>query len=236
MRVLTTLSSSFLMQNIAEALRENHSVRMIDRISVRSDIQIIQSELDHGLDTNQLVKGMDSIIHPGWTSSDATASEQLDYLMRCTYNLFQAAREEGVPRVIYLSSLKLMEGYDPDLAVTERWKPIPTSDIPVLGCYLGEIVCREFAREGRTNVVILRLGELTKEDDPSPSTSALYVDDAIQAVEKSLIAETSGWLDIFHIQSDVENARFLTGQPWWSSDDVHSAITIGYKPRIRWPR
>ena len=35
------------MQNIAEALRENHSVRMIDRTSARSATQIIQSELNY---------------------------------------------------------------------------------------------------------------------------------------------------------------------------------------------
>jgi hypothetical protein len=95
------------------------------------------------------------------------------------------------------------------------------------------MVCREFAREKKINVVVLRLGEITQEGNPCPSTSALYADDAIQAIEKSITAETSGWLDIFHIQSDVPDARFLTGQPWWSADDVTGPISLGYSPKAR---
>jgi hypothetical protein len=179
---------------------------------------------------------MDVIIHSGAVDQGTSDSDQLDYQMRCTYNLLWAASEEGVPRFIYLSSLSLMEGYDANLAVTERWKPTPTSDVPVLACHLGEMVCREFAREAKTNVVILRLGQITEDDERDPSTSALYVDDAIQAVEKAMTAETSGWLDIFHIQSAVPDARFLTGQPWWSADDVTGPISLGYTPRVRGER
>jgi len=233
LKVLTTLSASPLIQQIVPVLEQNHIVRMVDRADSKRNFEFEQSELGHGPETNKLVSGMDAIIHSGWLDPELSASDQLDYQMRCTYNLLWAAAEEGVSRFIYLSSLKLMEGYDSDLAVTERWKPTPTSDISVIGCHLGEMVCREFARERKINVVVLRLGEITQEGNSSPSTSALYVDDAIQAIEKSITAETSGWLDIFHIQSDVPDARFLTGQPWWSADDVTGPISIGYLPRAR---
>jgi nucleoside-diphosphate-sugar epimerase len=126
-----------------------------------------------------------------------------------------------------------MNGHAPDLAVTERWKTTPTTDLPVLCYHLGEMVCREYAREGKINVVVLRLGEITPESSTNPSTSALYMDDTANAVEKALAIETSGWLDIFHIQSAVPNARFLTGQAWWSADDVSPSVSLGYTPRER---
>ena len=45
---------------------------------------------------------------------------------------------------------------------------------------------------------------------PEPvSSSALYLDDAVQAVEQALTAEIPDW-SIFHIQSPVHNARYLT--------------------------
>jgi hypothetical protein len=59
------------------------------------------------------------------------------------------------------------------------------------------------------------------------------MDDAVSAVEKALTAKTSDWLDIFHIQSAVPDARFLTGQPWWSADDVSPSVSLGYTPRER---
>jgi hypothetical protein len=176
---------------------------------------------------------MDAIVHSGDIDPAASVSDQLDYQMRCTYNLLRAAAEEGVPRFIYLSSLRLMERHDQGLAVTERWRPLPTTDLPVLCYHLGEFVCREFAREGKINVVILRLGDITPETSSEPSPSALYEDDAVDALEKALSAELSGWLDIFHIQSAVPGARFLTGQPWWSADDVAPPFSLGYTPRQR---
>ncbi len=221
MNILITGQQSHLASDLFDALSPTHNAALTD------------STLKHTPETNDIVRGIDVIIHSGEIDASATPSDQLDYQMRSTYNLLRAATEEGVPRFIFLSSLKLMEGHNPNMAVTERWKTTPTTDLPVLCYHLGEMVCREFAREGKINVIMLRLGEITPESSTSPSTSALYMDDAISAVEKALTVETAGWLDIFHIQSAVPNARFLTGQPWWSADDVAQSVSLGYTPRQR---
>ena len=55
--------------------------------------------------------------------------------------------EEGVPRLVYLSSLSQVNRYDAALAVTEQWRPKPSSSKSDLCFHLGEFVCREFARE-----------------------------------------------------------------------------------------
>ena len=94
-------------------------------------------------------------------------------------------------------------------------------------------MCKEFAREKKTEVTILRLGEITAVSDTDPSTSALYEDDALEAIRLSLTSDHSGWFDIFHIQSDVPNARFLSGQSWRSADDVAQVVSLGYTPRKR---
>ena len=235
MKVLITGASSNLATEIAGSLGSRHAVRLTDTNEVSSDLEFVRSCLGHGASTNELVRGMDVIVHSGAVDPSASVSDQLDYQMRCTYNLLWAAAEEGVDRFVYLSSLQLMDGYDPELAVTERWRPLPTTDVPVLCYHLGEMVCREFAREHKVGVVILRLGDIAPEPaaGSTPSSSALYMDDAADAVEKALGVEHSGWLDIYHIQSAVPNARYLTGQPWWSADDVSPPISLGYEPRLR---
>ena len=233
MKVLTTQASSHLSLELARSLSSSHAIRLTDRIEVSTDLEFVRSDLDHGASTNGLVRGMAAIVHSGAVDPAASVSDQLDYQMRCTYNLLWAAAQEGVQRFIYLSSLRLMDGYDPDLAVTERWRPLPTPDVPVLCYHLGEIVCREFAREHKIDVVILRLGEIVPDASSTTSPSALYMDDAADAVEKALGAEHSGWLDIYHIQSAVPNGRYLTGQPWWSADDVSPPLSLGDEPRAR---
>ena len=121
MKVLVTLASSHLSLEIASSLSGSHEVRLTDKNEVSTDLEIVRSDLGHGAPTNELVRGMNAIVHSGEIDPAASVSDQLDYQMRCTYNLLWSAAEEGVQRFIYLSSLRLMDGYDPDLAVTERW-------------------------------------------------------------------------------------------------------------------
>ncbi len=233
MKVLITAAGSGLARQLADSLGDEHDVVLTDREDVATDHKFVRSDLNHTAPTNDLVRGVDVIIHSGAVDRGDSVSDQLDYQMRCTYNLLWAAWQEGVSRFVYLSSLRLMEGYDPSYAVTESWKPTPTLDMDVLCYHLGEIVCREFARERKTEVTILRLGDLTAVSDTGPSTSALYEDDALEAIRLSLTSDHSGWMDIFHIQSDVPDARFLSGQSWRSADDVAQVVSLGYTPRKR---
>ena len=233
MKVLITAAGSGLAPQLAGVLSDDHEVLLTDREDVATDHPFVRSDLNHTEPTNDLVRGVDVIVHSGAIDPRDSISGQLDYQMRCTYNLLWAAWEEGVPRFVYLSSLSQVAGYDPSYAVTEAWKPTPTLEPSVLCYHLGEIVCREFAREKKTEVTILRLGEVTAVSDGNPSTSALYEDDALEAIRLSLTSDHSGWLDIFHIQSDVPNARFLSGQSWRSADDVAQVVSLGYTPRKR---
>lgn len=211
MRILITSGNSRLARELFTVLTRSHTVRLTDRSAGGKGPEVIVSALGHDESTNQLVRSMDAIVHLGQSDSPMDVSELLDYQTRCTYNLLRAAVEERVPRFVYLSSLAVMGKYSEDLVVTERWRPTPTTEPPVLACHLGEFICREFAREGRISVVCLRLGELVW-DEANPgklSTSALALRDAIHAVERALVAPVAHW-GLFHIQSPVPRARFLT--------------------------
>jgi nucleoside-diphosphate-sugar epimerase len=220
MKVLITNGGSPLSQELASALGDGHEVTLTAREQVQTSAKFVQSDLGHDQTTNALVKGVDAIVHSGDTDPKASVSNRLDVAMRCTYNLLWAAVEERVPRVIFLSSLGLLDGYDEDLAVTERWRPVPPTDPALLSFHLGEYVCREFARERRISVTCLRLGTLIWDSNSGGaiSSQALYPDDATQAVERAMSAEVpSGtWTtaartwNVFHIQSSVPDARYLT--------------------------
>ena len=170
-KILITSAAAGMSRQLASSLGDDHEVLLTDRDEVSTPFRFVRSDLNHTPPTNDLVRGVDVIVHSGAVDPSASVSDQLDHQMRCTYNLLWAASQERVPRFVYLSSLRLMEGYDPSFAVTERWKPTPTLEPPVLCCHLGEIVCREFARERKIEVTILRLGEITPAAETNPSTS-----------------------------------------------------------------
>ena len=216
MKLLITSAASNLAQSIATALSSEHQIRLTDLIDVATDFEFVRSDLGHGEETNQLVRGMDAVIHLAELpaallseSSDA-ANLEIDFLTRCTYTLLLASSAEKVNNVIYASTLGVMERHDEDWTVTESWRPLPTTDASILSKYLGEFVCREFAREGPINITCLRLGTLVDGAEVSNqpfNATWLELKDAVHVFECVLKAPVARW-GIFHVQSEFPNSRY----------------------------
>ncbi len=208
MKLLVTTARNRFVQHLAQALATRDQVVLTDTLPVRSRHRFVSCDLNHGAGTRLLVEGMDAIIWSGWTGSTAKASTRLDRQTRCLYNLLWAAWEAGVSRVVQLSSLEVMDQYPADLRVTERWLPCPAAEPPTLAFRLGEIVCREFAREGKLQVVCLRLGSILWSPERA-SADGVTLQDAVEAVRRSLYADLPAY-SVFHIQSNVPGQRYGT--------------------------
>ncbi|MCE2413703.1 NAD(P)-dependent oxidoreductase [Candidatus Poribacteria bacterium] len=221
MNILITSAGSELARNVAGALAEEHTLRLTELYPVDTvEGTFVQSELGHDESTNELVRGIDTIIHIAEIPSDLLVSEAdqpdnyaIDYQTRCTYNLLMAASEEGVKHAIYASTLRLFEQHGEDWTVTESWRPRPSVDSFVLSKHLGEFTCREFGREGKLNVTCLRLGNLGTVDaavTAEPDSMWLEMNDAVTAFQGAL--ESSSPWRIFHIQSEFPGSRFSIGK------------------------
>ena len=209
MKVLLTSATSTLGQIVATELSE-HQLRLTDRAMSGLKGEYVCAPLEHDASTNLLVRGMDAIVVVGEPLVDEAGPEYLDAMTRRLYNLLMAAYEEGVSRVVYLSTLDLMTAYGPEYIVTERWRPRPTPEPHLLGKHLGEYVCREFAREHKLTIVILRLGTVVVAGDvTSERIDAMWLDqgDCGRAIEKALVADVPPWT-VLHIQGNQAGARF----------------------------
>ncbi len=142
---------------------KTHEIRLTERVYVETEHEFAQCGLGHDRSTNLLVRGMDAIIHAVDPVPGEDVSTQIDTATRCTYNLLMAATEEGVPRIVLLSALELMADYPDHYRVDERWRPLPRTQPPTLSAHLAEQISREFAREGKLAVTILRLGDVPTE-------------------------------------------------------------------------
>jgi uronate dehydrogenase len=219
-KLLVTSAAEALPARLAHDLAASHDVVQTGRKADPRAPGLVVCDLGHDSTTEDLVQGVDAIVHWGGTDPEASASDRLDEAAYCTYNLLRAATDAGVPRVVYLSSLSLMHSYPEEYTVTERWRPEPTTGLDDLSCHLGEYVCREYAREQRLAVVCLRLGDLVWDGEPA-SSSSLLVEDAVRAVELALTSNVSDdhrWTllpdpfdwQLYHVQSAVPGARFAT--------------------------
>ena len=161
---------------------------------------------------------IDAIINVGYQDEvEMPSTFQLDYYTRRTYNLFWAAARAGVKRVINLSTLRLMAEYEENLVVTENWRSRPlASDINLLCAHLVEIICKEYARDRKFEVVNLRLGWPLIEGgnnalSADAGNSAICSSDLGRAVLSALEADLEPWQDI-HIQSTVPNQRYIAAK------------------------
>lgn len=171
MHILLTSAASPLTYSLTEQLAPAHSLRLTERQMIKSAHEFVLCELGHDASTNLLVRGMDAMIHVDALPVGTDTGAQIDQSTRCTYNLLLAAAAEGVKRVIYLSSLDLMAAYA-GYAYDTRWRPQPTTAPPTLTKFLGESTCKEFAREGKVAVTVLRLAH----NAPPESVAAVIAD------------------------------------------------------------
>ncbi len=211
MNILITSAAVQLAQALAVALSPEHNIRLSERAPVPQRNDIAVCPLAHDLSTNLLVRGMEAIIHVAEPLITDSPEAQIDHLTRATYNLCLAATNEGVRRLIYLNTLDVMARYDSNYTVTERWRPVPSTQASVLAKHLGEYTCREFAREHKLQIISLRLGHLAYTDDAPADPMALPVGEAIHAIQRALVIPAGNW-SVIHLQHQSPTARFSSAK------------------------
>ena len=202
---------------VAQLSKSDHELRLTSIVPYETQNAVVCS-LEHDETTDKLVSGIDAIINIGYQDKvEMPVTLQLDYYTRRTYNLLWAASNAGIERVINLSTLRLMAEYEENLVVTENWRSKPlASDINLLCAHLVEIICKEFARDRKFNVVNMRLGwplvdRLNSRPGEEAGNAAIYSEDLVRAVLLALNANINPWQDI-HIQTAVPNQRYNTAK------------------------
>jgi nucleoside-diphosphate-sugar epimerase len=230
--VLITSAETPLGQILARGLGSTYRLRLTGRTTGPGQTAVRLSDLGADDSTRSLVRGTKAIVHLLRTSLPSSVTSQIDHATRCTYNLLQAAAQEGVQHLICLSSLAVMAGYAEDLVVDEDWRPSPGDRSPGLADYLGEVVCREFAREKKVHVVVLRSGRVVQAREIAGLPfDPLWVeqDDMVQAVLLALRAQLDshgprlGAWSVLHILSGKPQGRFPISK---------AQRLLGYKPRF----
>ena len=237
MNILITGASSKLAQAVVTELGDAHHLRLMDSVPVDppENAEYFQGTLlDHD-DVWKAVRGVEAIIHTGepppHLPDDELARDQLllDLATRGTHNLCKAAVEAGVKRIVYGSTLDIFQPYPDDVYISELWKPLPSPDMPLMSRYLGELTCREFARDYMVTVTALRLGMLVLEEEMAglaPDLLWLDIRDAAQAFRLALERDacqetwwTRRWA-LHHICADIPNPKYL----------INNAKRMGYTP------
>ncbi|WHO75385.1 NAD(P)-dependent oxidoreductase [Rhizobium sp. BT03] len=165
------------------------------------------------------VEGCDAIIHMGGQGLEASWNTILNANIVGSYNIYEAARQHGVKRIVYASSVHAIGFYERTETIDGNAPTRPDSLYGVSKTFVENLGRYYFDKFG-IETVSLRIGSSFPEPtDRRHLITWLSYRDCRQLVEKSLSAERVGFMVAYGMS---DNSR-----AFW---DNRTAASLGYKP------
>jgi uronate dehydrogenase len=166
------------------------------------------------------VKGCDAIIHMGGQGVEAAWNTILNANIVGSYNIYEAARQHGVKRIVYASSVHAIGYYERHETIDGNVPTRPDSLYGVSKTFVENLARYYFDKFG-IETVSLRIGSSFPEPtDRRHLITWLSYNDCRQLVEKSLSAERVGFMVAYGMS---DNSR-----AFW---DNRTAASLGYAPQ-----
>jgi nucleoside-diphosphate-sugar epimerase len=241
-KVLITGGAGLIGGVLVERLRDRYDITSLD-LKEAKGVKSLVGNLTDAAFVMKSFKGQDAVVH---LAADRRAHGPWDSNLPnnfiATYNVFEAAKQCGVKRVVFASSQHATGGFyldEPYKAITEgRFKDVPKNYKPVDetcpirpdGYYgvakaFGEAMGSYYWDYYKLSSHHLRIGWVISTDDPifSPWGLSLWLShrDVAQIVRLCIDAPASMGYDVFYAMSDNKYKI-------WSID--HAKKVLGYKP------
>lgn len=167
-----------------------------------------------------LLAGVDAVVHMGGISVEGPFAPILQANIVGAYNLYEAARKQGVKRVIFASSNHVTGFYRQD-EVIDASMPMRPDGHYGLSKAFGENLAQFYFDRYGVETVSLRIGSSFPEPaDRRMLATWLSYDDLERLVVASLTAPVVGHSVIYGVSDNATT--------WW---DNTSAKHIGYRPQ-----
>jgi nucleoside-diphosphate-sugar epimerase len=244
--VVITGSSGRIGTIIRRAFADRYMLRSVDRVPTPGVPDALVASLTDLSAILPAFKGADAVVHlaadPRHTPDIGWDTLMPDNVV-ATANVYEAARQGGVKRVVFFSSMHVCGLYENDppwsriasgeyAGLDPDRVPLVTADMPPRpdGLYavskvFGEALGRYHAEAFGMEVVVVRLGTVPRDDrpgsDPRSFVSWLSHRDLAHLVERAVEAP-----DVRH-----EIVFGASDNTWKVYDTRHARQTLGYAPR-----
>ncbi len=160
-RVLMTGAAGGIGRALRETLRGVYPVlRLSDRVPLapaRDGEEVDVTELADMGAVRRMVEGVDAIIHLGGVSAENTWESILQSNIVGIFNLFEAAREAGVRRIVFATSNHAVGFYPRKERIDHRVVPRPDSRYGVSKAF-GEALGSLYSDKHGIGVFLIRIG------------------------------------------------------------------------------
>ncbi|MFE1958335.1 NAD-dependent epimerase/dehydratase family protein [Streptomyces sp. NPDC059479] len=201
-----------------------YELRLFDVHPVEGEPDAITADLADTDALREAVRGVDAIIHLAGISLESTFDKILRANVQGTYNLYEAARAEGVARTVFASSNHAV-GFTPRPQGDDPLIPVDTPRRPdtyygLSKCF-GEDLAQLYWDLHGLETVSVRIGSCFAEPSTVRMLSVwLSPEDCARLFHAALTAENVGHTVVY---GSSANTRL-----WW---DLTSARALGYEPQ-----
>lgn len=172
-------------------------------------------------DILRAVQGVDAIVHMAVSWEDRGTFRQFEVNLPGIYNIYEAARRQGVRKVVYASTNHVTGMYEQEgIYTTPDMSPRPDSFYGVSKA-LGEILGRYFTDHHDMSVICLRIGSF-RPKPTTPRALATWISprDMVQLVHCALEADVR-----YGIYYGISNNT----RRYWDLSNAQQEL--GYKPQ-----
>lgn len=214
--------------NIGRRLREGlHGVYPVLRLADRQEMtpardgeEIVQAELADLAACERMCEGVDGIIHLGGQPTEADWETVLQSNIVGCYNLFEAARRQGVQRVVFASTNHVIGFYRRTQRIDHTVPLRPDSRYGVSKVF-GEALGRLYADKHGLRVLCIRIGNVA--DRPADKRRL-----AIWISPRDLVQLTRIGLEHPDLHFEIVYGASDNDRSWW---DNSNAYRLGYRPQ-----
>ncbi|UXY26815.1 NAD-dependent epimerase/dehydratase family protein [Streptomyces sp. HUAS TT20] len=201
-----------------------YELRLFDARPIEGEPDAITADLSDTAALREAVRGVDAVLHLAGISLEAPFEKILKSNIEGTYNLYEAARQEGVPRIVFASSNHAV-GFTPAPRGTDPLIPVDTPRRPDtfygLSKAFGEDLAQFYWDKYGLETVSVRIGSCFPEPTSVRMLSVwMSPADGARLFHAALTAEDVGHTVVY---GSSANTRL-----WW---DLTTARALGYTPR-----
>ncbi len=241
-RILVTGMSGLIGGAVRRHLEGRYELTALNRSKVEG-VPTVQADIADFASIRPAFEDQHTVVHLAASARGGDPWERVrDPNLIGVHNVFEAARQAGVSRVVFASSGSTISGWEQEHpysaivngeydSIRSPW-PMITHETPVrpAGVYgatkvWGEALARHFTDSSELSIICLRIGLVNADDRPTDSRQfSVWCSqrDISQMVENCIVAPPELKFDIFYA---------LSRNKWGYRDLSHAREVVGFEPQ-----